>query len=112
MPDTFIKIPFPKFKEGSSFVATAYFRNSSDAATAPTTAQYRVDCLTTGKILTDWTDLTPAASNAITITATENAIQSVGNKTEKKQLTVQADQNTDTQTRDVSIWKIDNIRNF
>ena len=111
MLDTYIQIPNPKVKEGSSFTATAYFR-SAGAASAPTAAKYRVDCLTTGKTLTDWTTLTPAVSNSITLTATHNAIQDQSNMFEKKQLTVASDPDTSTQTRDTMVYKVENIRGF
>jgi len=107
----FINNPNIRAKEGSSFNVTAYFRDGS-AASAPSTAQYRVDCLTTGKKLIDWTNLSTSVSNTISITATLNAIQDSGNKTERKQITVQADQDTSTQTRDTSIWDVENNNAF
>jgi len=112
MTDTFIHIPKPRVKEGSSFNATAYFRDSSDAAEAPATAKYRVDCLTTGAVLQDWTSLVVAVSNTIAMTATFNAIREQGNRIERKQLTVAADPGGDTQTRDSRVWIVENIDNF
>jgi len=109
MPDVFISSPNPRTKEGSSFAVTAYFRNSSNAATAPTTSRYRIDCLTTGKEITDWTSLTPAVSNSISITATENKIQDHHRTTETKQIIVESDTGLDAQTRAVSIWKTENM---
>ena len=111
MPDTHIQIPNPTVKEGSSFTATVKFR-ASGAASAPTTAKYRLDCLTTGQRLVDWTSLSVAASIDIPITATNNAIQNQYNTTEKKQLTVASDPDTSTQTRDTMVYKVENIRGF
>ena len=111
MTDTYLYIPNPKVKEGSSFTATVYFRSGKSSDT-PSTAKYRVDCLTTGKNLTAWTSLTPATSVNISITPTENAIQYSENKTEKKQITVAADPDTSTETRSVAIYKVENIRGF
>ena len=110
MSELYITIPQLKQKEGSSFTATAYFRDG-EAASAPTTAKYRVDCLTTGTTLQDWTTLTPAVSNSIAITATHNAIQDQSNKTEKKQITVSGNHDTATQFRNTVTYKIENIRN-
>jgi hypothetical protein len=110
MTDVHISIPVTHVQEGSSFDSIAYFR-SAGAASASTTAKYRVDCLTTGKELTDWTSLTPAVSISIALTATHNAIQQQGNKTERKQLIVASDPDTATQTRDKVIWKVINIDN-
>lgn len=111
MPDVFIQIPKPFTREGSSFTATARFRNGATAE-APTTAKYRVDCLTTGAVLADWTSLSVAASIAIPITATHNAIQDQCNRVEQKQLTVASDPDTSTQTRSTAVWKVENIRGF
>lgn len=111
MTETYINIPRPKVQEGSSFSATAHFRNG-DASEVPTTASYRIDCISTGKVLQDWTALTPAASISIPITSTHNEIQDSYNKNEKKQLTVSADVDLSTQTRDVRTWKVINIRGF
>ena len=109
MTDVFISVPNPITIEGSSFNVTAYFRDSSNAAEAPTTSKYRIDCLSTGKELLDWTTLTPAVSNSIAITATYNAIQNSSNTTEKKQITVAANPGGATQTRDVAIWLTENV---
>lgn len=111
MPDTYVTVPKTRVQEGGSFSATAYFRTGNAAAT-PTTAQYRIDCLTSGKEVRGWTDLSVSTSNSITVTSTDNAIQNPGNEWEKKQITVQADQGTDTQTRDVHYWNVFNNRAF
>lgn len=111
MPDVYVTAPWPQVKEGSSFTATAYFRNGATGE-APTTAKYRVDCLTTGKELTGWTSLSVAASINITVTATENAIQDQSSRVERKQLTVASDPDTSTQTRDSVEWFVENIRGF
>ena len=111
MPETYITTPQPFYTEGSSLTATAYFK-VGEVATAPTTAKYRLDCLTTCKVLKDWTTLTPAESISIAITATENAMQDEWNTREKKQLTVASDPDTDTQTRDVVTWLVINNEAF
>ena len=110
MTDVYISIPVISVMEGGSFNATAYFRLAG-AASASTTAKYRVDCLTTGKELTDWTTLTPAVSISIPITSTHNAIQWASNRFEKKQLIVASDPDATDQTRDRVVWKVENIEN-
>ena len=110
MTDVHISIPVIKTQEGSSFNATAYFR-SAGTASASTTAKYRVDCLTTGKELTDWTTITPAVSITIALTATHNAIQWQTNRIEKKQLIVASDPGGAGQTRDKATWIVENIEN-
>lgn len=110
MTDCYISVPAPQVQEGSSFSATAYFRLAGTAS-ASSTAKYRVDCKTTGKVLQDWTSLTPAVSISIPITATFNAIQGQSNRIEKKQLIVASDPDAATQTRAIRTWKVVNLQN-
>ncbi len=112
MPDTFIQLPPIRPWERNSFTVSVRFRNSSLAAEAPTTARYRIDCLTTGQTVKEWTSLTPAATISIPVTSSDNRIISKGNAQERRQITVQADQGTDTETRDVAFWDLINIRGF
>jgi choline dehydrogenase-like flavoprotein len=107
MTDVYITLPKPQTNEGSSFTATAYFR-SGDAEDTPTVAKYRVDCLTTGKKLTDWTSLTPSVSNSITMTATHNAMQDENNTRERKQITVAANPDTSTAVINTAYWDVIN----
>ena len=109
MAEVYITLPQLQFSEGASMVATAYFREG-DTAETPTTASYRIDCLTSGVEIKDWTSLTPAESIAIDITATENAIQNQGNRFEKKQITVARNPDLDTQVRRTKTWKVINNR--
>ena len=111
MAEIYISIPQLKFSEGASMVATAYFREG-ETSEVPTTAKYRLDCLTTGKELKDWTTLTPAASIAIAVTATENALQNQNNKNEKKQITIARNPDLDTQVRRTKTWKVINNRSL
>lgn len=105
-----IRIPKLQVQEGSAFTATANFRTrETAAASAPTTVHYRLDCLTTGTELKDWTDITAAAEVAIAVTATHNAIQSDMNDFERKQLTVAADKDLPTQQTHAVRWRIENL---
>lgn len=112
MPDVFITLPKPRVQERSAITVTAKFRDSNLDAAIPTTARYRIDCLTTGQTLKDWTSLSVAATISIAVTSADNRIVSNGNWFERKQITVQADQGTDTETRDVAFWDVYNIRGF
>ena len=105
-----IQLPKTRFKEGSAFTATADFRTRSTAAAAtPTTIHYRVDCLTTGVELADWTSVSAASNVSISITGTHNAIQNDCNRYETKQLTIMADQDLSTQHRETIIWRVENL---
>jgi hypothetical protein len=99
-----------RWNEGASFVATAYFRDRATAAAdAPTTVKYRIDCKTTGRQIADWTEASAAASVAISITATHNAILNDCNEHEVKQLTVAGDYGAADQSVGVIQWQVTNI---
>lgn len=101
-----IQIPKTRWKEGSAFSATAYFRNRATAAAdAPAASRYRIDCLTTGRTIADWTTISPAANITISVTSAHNAILSDCNDRERKQLTVEA---TD-ECREAVVWTVENL---
>lgn len=105
-----IQLPRSQWKEGSAFTVTAYFRTRSTAAAdTPTTIHYRLDCLSTGTELADWTSVSVAGNISISITGTHNAIQSDANRYEKKQLTIMADQDLSTQHRESVTWQVSNL---
>jgi hypothetical protein len=112
MTDTVaIQIPRTTVKEGSAFTATAYFREDGDEST-PTNVYYRLDNLTTGERIADWTSVSAAANVSISVTATHNAIRSQCNRFEKMQLTVAADHELATQIREAVSWEVENVRGF
>lgn len=111
MPDTFITTDHPRVKERSSSSVTCYFRDGN-AASAPTTIDYRIDDLTTQRAVTAWTSVTPAVSATITIKSAENAILANGNTRERRQITVSADRGTTTETRDTVEWYVENIPGY
>ena len=109
---TFIKLGNSHVKERNSIPVTAFFRDSSNAASVPTTVHYRIDDLTTNQKITDWTSVTAAASVTITVTSAENKIVHQGDKRERRQITVSADKGTTTETRDTAEWFVENIGGF
>lgn len=112
MDQVAIQIPRLSYKEGSAFVATAFFRDrATQAASAPTTIKYRIDCLTTGIELVDWTTVSAAANVSISVTSTHNAIQDECNKWERKQLTVAGDPDAAGQVRETAEWTVTNLHN-
>jgi hypothetical protein len=103
-----IVIPRPTLNEGTGFTALAYFRTrSTSSASIPTTAKYRIDCLSTETALLDWTTLTPASSISIPIAGQYNAIQSSGD--EVKQLTVMANEGLSTQVLQDVRWTVEDL---
>ena len=107
----FCQIPQKAIQEESSFTATALFR-LVDASTVPTTVRYRVDDTLTGKAIRAWTDLTPAASIAFTLTPADNAIVTNSRREERRQLTIEINTDLDTQTRERFYWTIKTIDEF
>ena len=90
-----IRIPDFIFNEGSSFTATVNFRDrASQAASTPTTIHYRIDCLSTGTTIVDWTAVSSPAGDK---------------KTELKQLTVQADRGLTTQSTGRVLYRVRNL---
>jgi len=105
-----IQIPKSVWKESSAFTATAYFRlRSTAAAVTPTTVHYRVDDLTTGKELQDWTSVSTASNVSIAITSTFNDIQDDTSHRETKQLTIKADDGLATEHLETIQWQITNL---
>lgn len=106
-----IHIPDTIVPEETTFTATCYFRlRGTQAASIPTTIHYRVDCLKTRRQITDWTLVSsPAGSNDIVITPTENQILDDSNRLETKQLTVKVDSGLSTQVIKPIQWKVRNL---
>ena len=83
-------MPLSTINEGSTGYLTIAFKDNAGVAVVPTTAQYRVDCITTGVALRALTSLTPASSIQVILTATDTAIQQQTNVQELKRVTVLA----------------------
>lgn len=107
MPETYVNVPKPLVDERSSFNATSYYR-SAGTASAPTTAAYRIDDLTTGTVIQDWTALAAAAEISIPVTSNNNRLIDRCNDNEKRLITVAADKDTDTETRDNIEYVVNN----
>ena len=112
MTDVFVTVPNTIVKESSSFTATAYFRVAGAASASVTNSQYRIDNLTTGSKVADWTALTPAVSIEIPITSAHNKILNNSDRFEKLQLTVASDRGETSATYDTVIWKVENIYGY
>jgi len=111
MINTYIRIPQGNVEEESSFTATVYFR-LADASTVPTTVRYRIDDDYSGDEVRGWTDLTPAASIEITITPDDNKSVNGSRREERRLLTIEANTDLDTQTRERIAWTVKTIYQF
>ena len=99
-------------QEGSAFTVTAkFYDDASDPWTlsAPTTIRYRVDNLSDGQSVLDWTTVSAASSASIVITGAQNALQNQDTQWETHELTVQANSGLSTQYSEKYRWKIINI---
>lgn len=109
------QIPLTRVNERTSFTATVYFRKQSNEA-RPDTARYRIDCLTTGKKIQDWTDLIVSSSIAIDVTPKNNRIISdvitgsgIGHRYERKQMIVEINTDTVSAVKGRVTWIVDNL---
>lgn len=99
------------WREQSAVPVTVRFRDRALAdEVTPTNVKYRVDCLTTGVPLLDWTSVSPGETVSITITPTQNAIQNDRNTHERKQLMVAADYGLSTQFVEAIDYEVTNMR--
>lgn len=98
-----------RVNESSAATFTANFYNDSWTATAPISARYRIDNPDTNAEILDWTTLTPATSNSITVTGAQNAIVYDCSSEERRQLTVQGDTGLSTQYQVTKDWWIKNL---
>lgn len=99
-----------KYNEGQSATITITFQDDDGTIVTPTTARYRIDCLTTKQEVRDWTTITPASTVTIAITPSDNAIISDRNDTERKQMVIQTDHGTDDQAVEYSEWTVKNLQ--
>jgi hypothetical protein len=108
-----IEIQFPQtiVQEETTFTATAYFRDrSTKLPSTPTTIHYKVVDASNRNVITDWTSVaTPAGSNEIVITSTENKIIDDANLFETKMLLVKADSGLSTQVIQKKTWRVRNL---
>jgi hypothetical protein len=107
MAIVYLSLPVIDIDEGSSATAIMQVRDG-DAATTPTTARYRIDCLTTGNTVRGWTELTPADAISIVLDYTDNAILASQNRKERKQITAEIDTGLSTQYRARGFWSVKN----
>ncbi len=100
-----------RWKERSQITVGARFRDRALAdEVTPTNVKYRLDCLTTGQSIADWTSVTPGETVSVTVTPTQNAIVNGCNTHERKQLMIAADYGLATQFVESIEWEISNLR--
>ena len=93
------------YAEHSGNEFNAFFESLPGNATIPNSAQWKLLCVTTDKVLQDWTALTPVVESdgtniqscyvTVNIPGSLNVIQSYSNPREQKRLLICADKDTD-----------------
>lgn len=97
----------------SGTTINAWFRDrATSTASTPSTIRYRVDCLTNGRNVINWTSVSAANSAVFEIPGTRNGIIANGNDYETRQLMVELDTGLSTQVRNATTWKVKNNRTF
>ena len=76
--------------EESSAYLTVTFKDKDGQPAAPSSASYRIDCLTNDQEVRADTDLTPAPSVEIHLDSNDNAIINQDKQTETRLVTVKA----------------------
>ena len=81
--------------------------DKTGALQAPATLKYRIDDLTNGREILDWTIVpTPASKNTIQITAAQNQLQTRNNKVEQRQVAVKTIASTGEETQQNFIYDL------
>lgn len=97
--------------EDSSKLIAITLLDSSEIPAAPSTLHYRIDCGTTGQQILDWTSIsTPAATNTVTITATQNAIRYFSNAKELRKVSFVAVYSSGDQLQAECQYDVYNVR--
>lgn len=104
------QMPRRVLAEGTGFTLPVKFRDRAQATgSTPTTIHYRVDCLTTGQTLLDWTSVSPSSGVNLTMLPGFSAIRDDLNDFERKQVTVKADDGLSTQCVKAASWEVENL---
>ena len=77
-------------KEGTTYYVEATFKDKGGSPVAPASARYRIDCLTNGQQVLDWTDIgAPQAVHELTIKPSQNLIINAASRGERRLVTVE-----------------------
>ena len=96
-------------EEGTLYF-TVKFYDVDNALFIPSAVQYRIDCLTTGSEVRDWTTVTPASTVTIAATGDDNQIYNETSTREVRQMVVKyTDVSTNDQHSQIQ-WRVDNLK--
>lgn len=101
--------PRDRINERSALTITARFRDrSTDANVIPTNVKYRIDNLSSGAEILDWTTATPGTTVAIVTTPDQNECK-VSEEWQRNMLTVAADYGLSTQFNEHFEYHVRNL---
>lgn len=100
----------PEYNEGQSFTANFKFFDADWTPSSPLTARYRIDDKTNKVPVREWVVLTPSQNLDIEVTPEDNAIQKTSNVLERKELVVQSNYGTSTQSVQTTEWDVRNVQ--
>lgn len=81
--------------EGTRTILRYWCYNELNKSSPPSNLRYRIDCLSSGSVIRDWTTLAAAASGRLELTATDNRIVDQINASERRVATLEADYGTE-----------------
>lgn len=99
-----------KINEGTTAYLTVTFKDKAGVNAAPTSATYRVDCLTTGTAIRAATALPAGASVELTLTKTDNRIVTPANVRERRRVTVVGTYGADDQVQEEYDYDVLNLK--
>lgn len=99
----------PDVRERSTAYLTVSFRDKDGNLAAPTAANYRIDCVTTGAAIRGVTALTPASTIQITLTPADNAIVQTKDVRETRRVTVHAEYGAGDEVNDQYDYDVVNL---
>lgn len=98
--------------ENSTSYIDVEFRDKDDVLQAPTSARYRIDCLTNDSQVLDWTSIpSPTSQETITISKTHNAIINAVNAFERRIVTIEATYGADDGLNHTVKYQVNGLNN-
>ena len=89
---------------------TVSFFDENGNPMTPTTVDYRIDCMTTGRAVQPWISAgAPASVMTIVVTASQNAIINEGDSYETKCVTVRANFSLPTEFTSQYLYQVENL---
>lgn len=99
-----------RVKEKTSAYLTVTFEDKDDAAAQPTSSTYQIDDVKTGSAIRISTALSPTAGVVeIHLDKTDNTIQDVTRKSERRRVTVNGVYGSDDEVHDQYIYEVVNL---